>query len=149
MKDYSNAFAEVYEILNYLEEESYNKIPKDFLEVIEENRNKEYEYIVENPEDLTEQPMLPETRAILFNIFRDYLCTPEQREKILKMQAEERRKNEEKKRIEYYKNKETDKAIKQTEEVKEEKLERKELIIVECQESLWKKIKHMIKKLFA
>ena len=119
MKDYSNAFAEVYEILNYLEEESYNKIPKDFLEVIEENRNKEYEYIVENPEDLTEQPMLPETRAILFNIFRDYLCTPEQREKIIKMQAEERKQNEEKKRIEYYKIK---KVIKQTEEVKEEKL---------------------------
>jgi hypothetical protein len=90
--------------------------------------------------------MLPETRAILFNIFRDYLCTPEQREKILKMQAEERRKNEEKKCKEYYKIK---KVIKQTEEVKEEKLERKELITVECQESLWKKIKHMIKRLFA
>ena len=95
---------------------------------------------MENPEDLTNQIVLPETRAILFNIFRDYLCTPEQREKILKMQAEERRKNEEKKRIEYYKIK---KVIKQTEEVKEEKLEQKELITVECQESLWKKIKFM------
>jgi len=148
MKDYSNAFAEVYEILNYLEEESYNKIPKDFLEVIEENRNKEYEYTVENPEDLTEQPMLPETRAILFNIFRDYLCTPEQREKIIKMQAEERRKNEEKKRIEYYKNKEADKVIGQSDEKVEPQKETIELIKIEQNETLWRKIKNKLKMLF-
>ena len=148
MKDYSNAFAEVYEILNYLEEESYNKIPKDFLEVIEENRNKEYEYIVENPEDLTEQAMLPETRAILFNIFRDYLCTSEQREKIIKMQAEERRKNEEKKRIEYYKNKETDKVIGQSDEKVEPQKETIELIKIEQNETLWRKIKNKLKMLF-
>ena len=41
--------------------------------------------------------MLPETKAILFNLFRDYLSTPEQKEKISKMQAEERRKIELKK----------------------------------------------------
>ena len=148
MKDYSNAFAEVYEILNYLEEESYNKIPKDFLEVIEENRNKEYEYTVENPEDLTEQPMLPETRAILFNIFRDYLCTPEQREKILKMQAEERRKNEKKKLIEYYKTKETNKVIGQSDKKLEPQKETIELIKIEQNETLWRKIKNKLKMLF-
>ena len=33
--------------------------------------------------------MLPETKAILFNIFRDYLSTDEQKEKIKRMQKED------------------------------------------------------------
>ena len=40
MKDYSNAFTEVYEILNHLEIESYNKIPADLIKSIEENIEK-------------------------------------------------------------------------------------------------------------
>ena len=98
MKDYSNAFTEVYEILNHLEKEAYDKIPTSLIKTIEENRNKEYEYILDEKVDLTEQPMLRETKAILFNIFRDYLCTPEKKEQIKRMQAEERLRNEEIKR---------------------------------------------------
>ena len=45
--------------------------------------------------------MLPETKAILFNLFRDYLATPEQKQKIIKMQHEERQKNELKKQQKY------------------------------------------------
>jgi predicted RecB family nuclease len=41
--------------------------------------------------------MLVETKAILFNIFRDYLCTEEQKKKIIEMQKEERIENEIKK----------------------------------------------------
>ena len=35
--------------------------------------------------------MLPETKDILFNIFRDYLAMPEQKEKNIRIQKEERR----------------------------------------------------------
>ena len=79
---YGNAYAEVYEILSYLDKEEYNKIPKELIEVFEENRNLEYEYEVNEEQDLTNQPMLIETKAILLNIFRDYLATPEQSSKI-------------------------------------------------------------------
>ena len=81
---YANAYAEVYKILECLEEESYEKIPKEFLQAIEENRNLDYEYEVNEEQDLSKQPMLIETRAILLNIFRDYLATPEQSKKIKK-----------------------------------------------------------------
>ena len=138
MKDYSNAFAEVYEILNHLEEEAYNKIPKDFIQTIEENRNLEYEFVVYEDIELKDHEMLPETRAILFNMFRDYLCTPEQKEKILKMQAEERRQNEEKKRQEYY----TNKPQEEIEPQKEEK-QITQLIQMEYKETFWDKIKNM------
>ena len=81
MNNYNNAFTEVYEILNCLDEEEVNKIPEEVRNVIEKNRNLDYNYEVNYDEDLSNQPMLTETKAILFNLFRDYLSTAEQKEK--------------------------------------------------------------------
>ena len=81
---YANAYTEVYEILNCLNEEEYSKIPKELVEVFEENRNFDYEYKINDEQDLSKQPMLKETKAILLNIFKDYLATPEQNQKIKK-----------------------------------------------------------------
>lgn len=79
---YTNAYTEVYEILNCLDKDEYNKIPVELIEVFEENRNLDYEYEVNEEQDLTKQPMLVETKAILLNIFRDYLASSEQSKKI-------------------------------------------------------------------
>ena len=79
---YANAYTEVYEILSCLNEEEYSKIPEELIEVFEENRNFDYEYEINDEQDLSKQPMLKETKAILLNIFRDYLATPEQNQKI-------------------------------------------------------------------
>ena len=103
MKEYKNALTEVYEILNSLEEADFKKIPEDVLHLIEKNRNTEYVYVLDNDLELSEQAMLPQTKAILFNLFRDYLCTEEQRASIVRMQREERLKNEQRKRLSYHK----------------------------------------------
>lgn len=79
---YANAYTEVYEILSCLNEEEYSKIPEELIEVFEENRNLNYEYKVNSEQDLSKQSMLKETKAILLNIFRDYLATSEQNQKI-------------------------------------------------------------------
>lgn len=79
---YANAYTEVYEILSCLNEEEYSKIPEELIEVFEENRNLDYDYEVNEEQDLMKQPMLRETKAILLNIYRDYLATPEQSQKI-------------------------------------------------------------------
>ena len=86
MNNRPNAYTEVYTILQELNNEEYNKIPPQIIEAIQENMNKEYEYKIKEELELKEQPMLPETKAILFNLFRDYLATPKQKEKIIKMQ---------------------------------------------------------------
>ena len=101
MSNRSNAYTEVYTILEDLNEEEYNKIPPEIIETIKANRNEQYNYELDDEVELKEQPMLPETKAILFNLFRDYLATPEQKQKIIKMQNEERQKNEEKKKQNY------------------------------------------------
>ena len=139
MNNYNNAFTEVYEILNCLDEEEANKIPEEVRNVIEKNRNLDYNYEVNYDEDLSNQPMLTETKAILFNLFRDYLSNPEQKQKILKMQKKERIENEQNKQEKYNKNifeekKETNKT---------EKLE-----ITEYKESFINKAWNYIKKLF-
>ncbi len=101
MSNRENAYTEVYTILQELNEEEYSKIPPEILETIEENMNEEYEFVLDDELELKEQQMLPETKAILFNLFRDYLATTEQKEKIIKMQNEERQKNELKKQQNY------------------------------------------------
>ena len=101
MSNRKNAYAEVYTILQELNEEEYNKIPPEVIKTIEANRNEEYEYELDDELELKDQPMLPETKAILFNLFRDYLANPEQKAKIIRMQNEARQKNELKKQQMY------------------------------------------------
>ena len=101
MSNRENAYTEVYTILQDLNEEEYNKIPPEVIEAIDTNRNKEYYYKLDDNLELKEQLMLPETKAILFNLFRDYLATPEQKAKIIRMQNEARQKNELKKQQMY------------------------------------------------
>ena len=101
MSNRRNAYKEVFIILQDLNEEEYNKIPPEVISVIKENMNEEYEFYLDGELGLKDQLILPETKAILFNLFRDYLATSEQKEKIIKMQNEERQKSELKKQQQY------------------------------------------------
>lgn len=110
---YRNAYKEVYIILSYLDEDDYNKIPLEVIDAIENNMNEEYEYYMNEDIDLSNQQMLPETKATLFNLFRDYLSTPEQKEKIIRMQREDRLKLERQKEQKYGKNVFENKKVKE------------------------------------
>ncbi len=112
MNKYANAFKEASVILEYLVEEDYEKIPKELINVINENKNEAYEYEMNDELDLNEQPMLPETKALLFNIFRDYLSTPEQKEKIIQMQKEDMAKLKQKKSEEFEKSMQNNQTFK-------------------------------------
>ena len=77
---YANAFSEVYEILQHLENSSYRKISSDLINTIKNNRNTSYAYKLNPEKELKDQEMLPETKAILFNIFKNYLANKEQQQ---------------------------------------------------------------------
>ena len=112
---YANAYTEVYEILSCLNNEEYLKIPEELIEVFEENRNLEYEYEINDEQDLSKQPMLKESKAILLNLFRDYLATPEQNQKIKQWLQADRsyieRQKQEKYNSNVFKNKTRDEKI--------------------------------------
>lgn len=141
MTKYKDAYTEVYEIIEQLNEEEYNKIPSEVIKAIEENRNTEYEFELDEDIELKDQELLPETKAILFNLFRDYLSTPEQKEKIIKMQAEERLKNEQKKQEQYNSDVFVNKQKKQP--IKEEHTE-----LIEYKENIFKRIFNKIRQFF-
>lgn len=141
MTKYKNAYTEVYAILEQLDEEEYNQIPSEVITAIRENRNTEYEFELDEELELKEQELLPETKAILFNIFRDYLSTPEQKEKIIKMQVEERRKNEQNKSEQY--NSDLFASKKKVQDIREEHTE-----LIEYKENILKRIFNKIRQFF-
>ena len=143
MSNRKNAYAEVYTILQELNEEEYNKIPPEVIKTIEANRNEDYEYELDDELELKDQPMLPETKAILFNLFRDYLATPEQKAKIIRMQNEARQKNELKKQQMYNTDIFANKPKKNLAENSNETMQ-----IVEYKESIFKRILNKIKSFF-
>ena len=143
MSNRKNAYAEVYTILQELTEEEYNKIPPKVIKTIEANRNEEYEYELDDELELKDQPMLSETKAILFNLFRDYLATPEQKAKIIRMQNEARQKNELKKQQMYNTDIFANKPKKNLAENSNETMQ-----IVEYKENFFKKILNKIKSFF-
>ncbi len=141
MTDYKNAYTEVYTILQELNEEEYSKIPLEVIEAIKNNRNEEYEFELDENVELREQLLLPETKAILFNLFRDYLSTPKQKQVIVKMQNEERQKNELKKKQQY--NNDVFASLKKESTEKNEKAQ-----IIEYNNNIFNKMLNKIKKIF-
>lgn len=146
--EYRNACTEVYTILSYLNEEEYSKISPNVIKVIKENRNMEYIFDIDWDIELKEQKLLTETRAILFNIFRDYLATPEQKEKIINMQEKERQENELKKREKYNSDIFQNKKVYRKEEniQKIENDNNKDMIVYK--ENFFSKIINKIKRIF-
>lgn len=98
---YKNAFQEVYVILNNLEKDTYSKIPKNILNMIEEQRNINHTFYFSNDFEDLKNILLPETKAILFGFLMDYLATPEQRAGIIKLQEQEYMRSDYEKSIKY------------------------------------------------
>lgn len=143
MSNRKNAYTEVYTILQELNEEEYNKIPSEVIEAIRANMNEEYEYELDEELELKDHQMLLETKAILFNLFRDYLATPEQKEKIIRMQNEERQKNEIKKQQQYN----TD-VFERKHKENSKQNEKESVQLIEYKENIFKKILNKIIKFF-
>ena len=78
-KIYQQAFSEVNEILSYLSKENYNKIPKEVIDAIEENKDDDYVFFIDTTIPFEEQEILEESKAILFNIYKDYLSNEEEK----------------------------------------------------------------------
>ena len=79
-REYEEAFAEVEEILKIMPIDLVSKIPLKVLRIISENRAEDYNVKIQEP--VGGQNLKPETIAILGLLYRDYICTPEEREKL-------------------------------------------------------------------
>ena len=84
---YEEAFSEVDEIIKLMPIDISSKIPQKFRQVISENKALNYKTNIQEP--IKEQDLKPETVTILGLIYRDYLASPEIKEKLQKEDEEQ------------------------------------------------------------
>ena len=89
---YEEAFSEVDEILKLMPIDISSKIPEEFRQVISENKAVNYKTNIQIP--IKEQDLKPETITVLGLIYRDYLASPEIKEKLQKEDEEKLAENE-------------------------------------------------------
>lgn len=73
-KEYKKACQEVSQIIQYLDEENYSKIPKNLIKLIEKEKDRNYKVQIASDTPIYEQQLLKETKSILAVIYRLYLC---------------------------------------------------------------------------
>ena len=140
-QDLSKPFTEVYEILKVTPIELTSRIPTKFRKIIEENRDKEYRFQLEEP--FNEKDLKEETIVILGLIYRDFLADPEEREELQLKDTETIKKVEEEIQQKYdienvFKNKKAKNATSSA----------REMGLIVYKEGFIKKIFNLIKGIF-
>lgn len=79
---YANAYKEVLVVIRSLVKEDYEKIPKEYIEFLEENCNKNYDFNYDTSKNFDQQPLLEDTKYILFGLFEKFGATETQQENI-------------------------------------------------------------------
>lgn len=81
--NYGKSFVEVDEILKYLSQDDFNKIPEDVIKIIRENKDKNYIWKYDKTKKLKDQNIDDVTVAILSYINIEYLLNDSQKKFIL------------------------------------------------------------------
>lgn len=90
------AYAEILEILDYMEEEYVSKVPKKLIKVITDNASDTYERHLDANVPLEEQQISEKTTALLAMLMLNYWCeSPEQKQELTDMFNENERKYQE------------------------------------------------------
>ena len=142
---YPKAYKQVIEILKYAPQEIVDKIPQKMIKTFKTNMDDKYDFKIDISKSFEEQDVLEETKAILDNIFRDYWATPEQKERILEKEKNDREIEENIKREKYNPDnlfKKKQKVIQQNEEIQNN------LPVEIKKEKFYKKIINFMKKIF-
>ena len=145
--EYREAFEEIYEIFGLMPMELLNKIPTKFYEMIEEERDRNYFPNIQEP--LEKQKLKNETIIILGLIYRDFLCSPEEK-KILQEKSAKELKEVEKALEENRKKYNPDEIFKNSNRdvLQEEQPSLERGMIVVREEKWYQKIFNLIKGLF-
>ncbi len=148
--NYSKAYKEVMEILNFVPKESVDKIPQTMIDTFKAKMDNDYDFKVDINKSFEEQDLLEETKAIFANIFRDYWATPYQKERIEAKEKSDRQKLEEEKAQKYnpddiFKKKNAESVIENTEK---DTIEISNLPIEVKKEKFYEKIINFFKRIF-
>lgn len=142
----SIAYAEVYEILSFMEQKYIDKIPLKLMELFREEKLKDYKPNIEPTIPLNEQKLQKKTLVILAMLNLNYWCEDENEKKeLIKLYAENDKRKEELR--EKYN---PDNLFKKKEKIVEDnKINQENTQLIEYKEqNIFKKILSKIMKLF-
>lgn len=77
---YKRAYTELNEIIKKLSKAELEKIPNKLIRNIETNMNKEYKWEYDKSKTLLEQDLMPETKALIVEIYEKYLFPENEKE---------------------------------------------------------------------
>ena len=139
------AYAEVDEILNHIDDDYVKRIPQKIREFFKEERNKEYNTIIDINKPLEEQNLKRSTIVILAILNMNYWCdTDEEKREIIESWA----KNEEREEAELREKYNPDNIFKKKEKVQEENKKLTTDLVQYKEPNIFKKILNKIKSLF-
>lgn len=78
-KSFSKAATEVLEILNYVEDEEFNKIDKTFINMLEKCKDENHEFKINKNDDFNSLVLTQKTNDLLAYIYRKYWANEEEK----------------------------------------------------------------------
>lgn len=133
------AYSEIYELINLMDIEYIDKIPKKLMNFFEENRDKNYHKNINPFQDIKSQNLNKDTLTIFSMINLKYFATEEEKEKLKNFYNENNRKLLEKYSANMFKQPEKP-------QIQEQVQEQTQVAVVEEENNIFKKfIKFLIK----
>ena len=142
---YKKAYVELYYIISLLSKEEQSKIPPEFINYINDNKDQNYSFYPDLSKELLEQEYMIETKALLVNLYETYLAPESEKEfwekydKVCSSTLEEEKRKD-------FQQKNTLETFQETDN-EEVKINSIETNILEYKESFFSKIKNFIKNL--
>lgn len=143
-QEYKEAFSEVNEIIKMMPDELTNKIPSKFKEMLEDERDKEYNPNIQEP--LEKQKLKNETIIILGLIYRDFLCPTDEKRRLQEKDARELQKVQKAIEEEIREKYNPDDIFKNKREIKDEEITEEKSLTVVKEEKWYQKIFKSIKE---
>lgn len=147
-KENKMAYAEVYTILNLLEEEAFLKIPEKIIKYFEEERDLEYNKEIDINKPLEEQGLKRETLILLAILNLNYWCESEEEKKEFLEELKNNKEIKEKELNEKYNIEKIFKDRKENTENVEITEDNETKQLVEYKENFFIKILNKIKSMF-
>ena len=141
------SYTEVLTILNYMETEYQQKIPKKLIDFFKRNSAKDYKFDIDLAIPLKEQKLKAKTLSLLAMLNLNYWCeNEEEKQELMKKYSENERRYQEELREKYnpdniFKNRNPEKSV-------EENIVKEEVALVEYKESIFRRFINKIKSIF-
>lgn len=144
-KDYANAYSEVLEVLKYIPEKDYKKIPIKTIQLLEANSNEKSEFTYNIALPFDEQNISKDAKIILAILYRNCWITEGEKKKLKEIERKYMIDTEQDKRNKYN----PDKIFENREKLIVEELKENHYIVAKDKKwysKLFEKIKNLFKR---